>query len=371
MGSTPIASTKKIMLYIYFFSFAFFSISCSFDEFKRKTEEFKYRCQTKQVDKMHKTADSLLLFMQQYVKDSDVKSINPVVIEGLYTFVKLLGTKRDVPLYKDWLLNIRPGTQNLLQARQNIFEKIYPPLKVLHDLVKVRTLSMGEEVTSDEKKIELNHENLIDQASLNMARIHRYLLFKKDSKLSGVWFDQQQAQLLALLASVLQQSQPVTSRAWCSAAAVLAQHLFVVESTNSVKKSSPSYYTFKSLYDVHVLPHFKDKNVMIPSSLLIPQLLQASQFNKHTYLCSDNLAFLIERVNEKLFKIHKTALENGPEAIDEKMKSFVFQVALLNHYLVTFQPINPHGFKHIAFFQKTRKDLNSNLDEIFKLLKIS
>ena len=91
---------------------------------------------------------------------------------------------------------------------------------------------------------------------------------------------------------------------------------------------------------------------------------------RNSFTRSNNLAESIGRINEKLFKIHKTALEKGPEAIDEKMKSFVFQVALLNHYFVTFKPINPHGFKRVTSFDKTQKDLSSNLDEIFKLLKI-
>lgn len=363
----PSPPPKEIMFYIYLFSFFIFTLFSSQDEFKLKVEQFKYHCQTKHIDRMHESANDLFLLLQKYTKDGDNKSVNPVTIENLYTFVKLLGTKRHVPLYKDWLLLFRPGIQNLLRTREDIFQKIYPSLKTLRSLVRCGNLDNG--VGSD-KKVELNDEDLIQQSAVNIAQIHRWVLFGKNSKISGQLFDQKLAQSVEVLAGVFQQSQPVTSRAWCFASSVVAQHLFVIESTNSVKKD-PKYYVFKSLYDVHVLPRFKDKNVMIPSSLLIPQIFQVSQFNKKNYVRSDNLALLIERVNAKLFSIYSTALKNGVEVVDEKMKAFVFQAALLNYYFMTFKPINQHGFKRVKSFEKTQLDLRLNLDEIFKLLKIN
>ncbi len=363
----PSPPPKKIMLYIYLFSFFIFTLFSSQDEFKLKVEQFKYHCQTKHIDRMHESADALYSLLQKYTKDGDNKSLNPVTVENLYTLVKLLGTKRHVPLYKDWLLLLRPETQNLLQAREDIFQKIYPSLKTLRRLVRYGKLDNGVE---PDNKVERNNEDLIEQSALNIAQIHRWVLFGKDSKMSGQSFDQKLAQSVEVFAGFFQKSQPVTSRAWCFAASVVAQHLFVIESTNSVKKDS-TYYILKSLYDVHVLPRFKDKNVMMPSSLLIPQIFQVSQFNKKNYVRSDNLALLIERVNAKLFSIYSAALKNGVEVVDEKMKAFVFQAALLNYYFMTFKPINQHGFKCVKSFEKTQLDLRLNLDEIFKLLKIN
>jgi hypothetical protein len=348
------------------------------DGFFAKVQEFKYYSQKKNPVQMRKAASSLLPLLQGYTEDGCKnfdKTSNGVTVEHFLTFVKSLGAKKHVPLYKDWLLRLSPGTNALLKVRKEIFEELYPSIKILHKAVQ-DWAEKGDSDTKDSNiKKDESKEKLLAKAGVRAAAIQRYLLFCQDSKLygvrnkSGTWFAQAQEDLLNIASTVLiNGGEALVSREWCAAASLLANHLFVIESTG---KEVPFYHELKNVYQMHVLPHSLQEGSKLPSSLLMAQLFQISRLTKKTYYRSKDLALLIDRINEKLFTINKAALSNGVGAIDENMKRFVFQAASFDDYLSCSKPLDVAGFKEVKQFEKTRAVFRSNLDEIFKLLNIS
>lgn len=376
----PSPPPKIFMMYIFTFCFFFSFSSAAASDLALSVEQFKYYSETKNLLKMRESAGNLETVLRDYTKDN-CKKFDPLlhcqIVENCYTFVKKLGSKRHVPLYKDWLLFLRSDVRSMLETREQIFKDLYPSLKILHK--KVVNETETEQVFADSNTSVLNKVQTIDdlfaQVARDAAQVQRYLLFSRHSKLygagseGGVWFVVRQKQLLDVLTVILEKGDGLSSSAWCTAASLLTRHISVIESTP--QKKAPFYYELKNLHRVSVLPHCLQKEAIIPSSLLMSLAFEASSFDKNMYSRSEPLVSLIGKINKKLFDINKVAVTQGVAAVDEKMQRFVYQVALLNHCFISSKACNANGFKEVKSFKKVQSDLRSNLDEIFKILSIS